>query len=327
MSLPWFAFDADAYTGDTAHLTCEEHGAYLLLMLAYYRSEKPLPATDRALASICKLTPERWSECRPAVAPFFIEADGVWRHERCEAEIAKRKAEYEKHVARAKAGANARWSAEAASRRHAVTKKDQPAMPEASLRSADIEIESNSLSADLEVEKKQSGDIDLSLPGFLKRDQAHDEPPPPVEKKPLTAIDRGYQPPEAIRIECLKDADASTFFLEVQKFIFHQQERGGLSMDWDASFQIWWTRFIGYKRSKADKPMGKPRVDLNPKPEPENTVNWDWHLSRWLKNESTWRRATAGPEPGQPGCRVPPEMLEKHGIDPATGRRKLKEET
>lgn len=313
MSLPWFAFDADAYTGDTAHLTCEEHGAYLLLMLAYYRSEKPLPATDRALASICKLTPERWLECRPALAPFFVDADGVWRHERCDAEIAKRKAEYEKHVARAKAGANARWGAENASRKPAETKKEPRAMPQASLRSADIDLDSNSLSAALPDRGRASDPVAPEI-----------QVAAPAEAQPaaLMAIDPNYQPPDEVRADCLNDADASTFFLEIQKFIYHNQERGGLSADWDASFRIWWTRFIGYRRDKTEKPIGKPRVDLNPKPEPENTINWDWHLSRWLKNESNWRRATAGPEPGQPGCRVPPEMFEKHGIDPATGRRK-----
>ena len=77
MSLPWFAFDADAFTGDTAHLTTEETGAYLLLMLAYYRSEKPLPARDRALAAICKLPIDQWLEAKITLAEFFHRAG--WR--------------------------------------------------------------------------------------------------------------------------------------------------------------------------------------------------------------------------------------------------------
>ena len=90
MSLRWFAFDADAYTGDTAHLTCEEHGAYLLLILAYYRSEKPLPATDRALSSITKLPMDRWLECKPTLTAFFTEEGGTWRHDQIERELDRR---------------------------------------------------------------------------------------------------------------------------------------------------------------------------------------------------------------------------------------------
>ena len=109
MSLPWFAFDADAFTGDTAHLTTEETGAYLLLMLAYYRSEKPLPARDRALAAICKLPIDQWLEAKIALAEFFIEQDGVWRHERIEYELAERIRKHQAVVQRGKDGATKRW--------------------------------------------------------------------------------------------------------------------------------------------------------------------------------------------------------------------------
>ena len=57
--LPLFT---DAYLADTRHLTTEEHGAYLLLMMeAWRRPECSLPDDDRLLARLCGLSIERWT--------------------------------------------------------------------------------------------------------------------------------------------------------------------------------------------------------------------------------------------------------------------------
>lgn len=323
MSLPWFAFNADAYTGDTAHLTCEEHGAYLLLMLAYYRSERPLPATDRALSSITKLPLDRWSEAKPTLAAFFVEEDGLWHHERIEREIRDGHARRETNTARAALGG----AAKAAKRKLSAQPKSASSMLGMCLDPAPLPLPIDSLSTvRLTVEKAESGDnppetreIAQSNPlGRAYRELVDNgivEPDPPE----LSPIPTSYWPPPPIESVCLADADASTFHLEVQKFIFYQQQNGALSADWDASFQIWWQRFTAYKR---DKPKPKVRVEVNTTDTGEPpAINWDWHLKRWLTNQSTWSFRTAGPEPGHPGCRVPPEMFEKHGIDPATGVR------
>ena len=313
MSLPKFMFDADAYTGDTPHLTVEEHGAYLLLMLAYYRSEKPLPASDRALASICKMTQDQWLICKPTLAPFFTEVDGVWRHDRCDTEIKRRNEEVAKYRTRASNAVNSRWERQR-------QKKNAPSIHQVDQNHTELELELNSLSSAREgFEGKVVEDHAETVPA------APDEPDPPPRPS-LTAINRNYQPPPELAAEILAYTDASSYHLELQKFIYHHTERGSLSENWEASFRLWMARFKEFSEKAAAK-RGKPRVVLNPEPEPEHQINWDWHLSRWLNNESTWRRATAGPEPGQPGCRVPPDMFEKHGIDPATGRRKQKEPT
>lgn len=301
MSLPWFAFNADAYTGDTAHLTCEEHGAYLLLMLAYYRSEKPLPATDRALASICKLPMDRWLDCRPALAPFFVEAEGTWRHARIEEEIAQGHKRMERFSKRAKTASDARY-------------KGAKGIHQASNNDDTLTLTKDSLST------RANDVLEEREP---EQDPVVAEPP----RAALSSIDMQFEPPPDVREECLKDADASTYHLEVQKFKYHHQAQGSLSDNWTASFKLWWTRFQGYR--SATKPRGKPRVVLNLDHEADDKskINWDWHMSRWLKNESSWSRRTAGAEPGQPGCRVPPEMFEKYGVDPATGRKKQTEKT
>jgi uncharacterized protein YdaU (DUF1376 family) len=67
----------DAYLGDTAHLTTIEHGAYLLLLMAMWRTaEKSLPSDDKMLARYARLNAGQWARMRPIIMPFFREKDG-----------------------------------------------------------------------------------------------------------------------------------------------------------------------------------------------------------------------------------------------------------
>jgi uncharacterized protein YdaU (DUF1376 family) len=81
----------DAYLSDTTHLSAEEHGAYLLLLLTAWRSaDCSLPDDDRVLSRICRLTERRWMQkVRPAVAGFFTIAEGAWRQKRLQKEREK----------------------------------------------------------------------------------------------------------------------------------------------------------------------------------------------------------------------------------------------
>src|SRR2546428_567399 len=97
--MPFYVAD---YMADTAHLSTEEHGAYMLLILAYWQSQKPLrtfngcsttvePALNERstdvervlndrLAVVARMSSERWAMVRPVLAEFFEERDGYWYH-------------------------------------------------------------------------------------------------------------------------------------------------------------------------------------------------------------------------------------------------------
>lgn len=78
-SLPLFVRE---YLVDTTHLTLEESGAYLHLLMHAWVRRGSLPDDDRVLATFCKVSLKKWRRLRPALAPFFTVADGAWTNER-----------------------------------------------------------------------------------------------------------------------------------------------------------------------------------------------------------------------------------------------------
>jgi hypothetical protein len=74
---------------------------------------------------------------------------------------------------------------------------------------------------------------------------------------------------------------------------------GALKADWDATLH-------GFIRRDAPKVSPTAATaDFVPK--------WDEQVARFLKGHP-WSHKWYGPEPGQAGCRVPVEILKKHGV-------------
>jgi uncharacterized protein YdaU (DUF1376 family) len=83
MKRPWMPLYVGDYLGDTGHLTTAQHGAYLLLMMHYWRKGE-LPDDDRQLAKITKLPLRTWRDYRTTLRDFFHDG---WRHKRIDAEL------------------------------------------------------------------------------------------------------------------------------------------------------------------------------------------------------------------------------------------------
>jgi uncharacterized protein YdaU (DUF1376 family) len=105
----WMPIYIGDYLADTMHLNTLEHGAYLLLIFAYWRNGKPLADDDRALSGICRANPKQWRDLRPTLARFFVVDGGVWRHKRIEAELAKWQTLKDKRSEAGANGAAKRW--------------------------------------------------------------------------------------------------------------------------------------------------------------------------------------------------------------------------
>ncbi len=102
----YFEFYPGDYSRDTRHCSLAEHGAFLLLLSAYYATEKPLPADYVALYRMCSaMSPEEQAAVRSVADAFFPVADDGLRHNsRADREIPKALARIDKARSNGKLG-------------------------------------------------------------------------------------------------------------------------------------------------------------------------------------------------------------------------------
>ena len=104
-----FNFHIGDFVKKTAHLTHEERGIYLSMLMKYYDSEQPLP-TD--IKQVCRLVCVRNADAMRQVSDlleeFFVLTEHGWVNKRVDEEIQK----YRNKSAKAKKSAEARWGAD-----------------------------------------------------------------------------------------------------------------------------------------------------------------------------------------------------------------------
>jgi uncharacterized protein YdaU (DUF1376 family) len=86
----WMPLNIGDYLADTSMLTIEQSGAYLHLLMQYWKTG-PLPDDDMRLAAICRVTRTYFSRhIAPAIRPYFTPRDGRLIQKRAEQERIKR---------------------------------------------------------------------------------------------------------------------------------------------------------------------------------------------------------------------------------------------
>ena len=104
----WMPLYVADYLGDTMHLTGPEHGAYLLLLMHYWRNG-PLPDDDRKLAHIARTEEKLWKSVGPVVREFFtVNGDGTLHQKRMDCELQRWEEITDKRRAAGKRGAEAK---------------------------------------------------------------------------------------------------------------------------------------------------------------------------------------------------------------------------
>ena len=80
MSAPYIPLYIDDFDGATAHLTCEEEGAYMrLIKLAWRTPGCSLPNDDAWIARKIRMTPDQFQTvAKPVLAEFFKLVRGRW---------------------------------------------------------------------------------------------------------------------------------------------------------------------------------------------------------------------------------------------------------
>ena len=107
----WMPLYIGDYLADTSRLTTEQHGAYILIIMDYWRNGPP-PDDDIALSSITRMQLQAWKRIREAMLRMFRIDGGYWVHKRIEEERASAMGNAVKYTNRAKKAAAKRWGKE-----------------------------------------------------------------------------------------------------------------------------------------------------------------------------------------------------------------------
>jgi len=259
MSQPWMPLYIADYLADTSHLNATEHGAYLLLIMHYWRAGS-LPQEDRFLARIARMTDREWTKVRPVISAFF-EPD--WTHKRIknEMEKASRKSE-----ARAECGSRGGHAKALKNKDTSLAKAT--ILPEQTTKQKDDFALASSSQPESDIEGFQPS---IGALGALDPDPADDlpaleDPPPPPEKqaqpktkrsKPKSKIAPDQQPTEADRrAAAANDLDPATFRAEWARFRDHHLAHGSLMADWSAAWRTW----LGNMNRFAPRASPPPRA-------------------------------------------------------------------
>jgi uncharacterized protein YdaU (DUF1376 family) len=107
----WMPLYIGEYMADTMSFTTEQHGAYMLLLMACWREKgKPLTGTDQDMATIAGLTQPKWRAMKDKLlAKFIVSEDGKVTHKRGLQEVMRAQAVSKKRSEAGKNGASKRW--------------------------------------------------------------------------------------------------------------------------------------------------------------------------------------------------------------------------
>jgi uncharacterized protein YdaU (DUF1376 family) len=104
----WMPFYVGDYLSATGRLTTEQHGAYLLILLDYWKNGPP-PNDDAVLAALARMSLAAWRKAKPALIGFFDIREGLLIQKRVEKERDRTAEITEERSKAGKIGAAKRW--------------------------------------------------------------------------------------------------------------------------------------------------------------------------------------------------------------------------
>lgn len=299
-SLPLFT---DAYIADTAHLTCEEHGAYLrLLMFAWRTPGCQLPDDDARLARMLGLTAKRWAAMKPAVMAFWSLADGAWTQKRLTRERQFVSEKVEKRRACGKLGGRPKSLGnndrdEAKGSENGKQNQSKPKAPTPTPTYTPV------------VPKGTKG---AEPDGFAewfaaypKRDGAN--PRAPAATRYASAIKAGTTPETLLRA--------------VQAYAAELGRKGKLGTEYVKQAQFWlspndrlWEHY-GQQAQAAEQRAAAADVTAG-----WSEDRWREEVRRWASRGGHWMWRSITPPPDDPNTKVPRHILAELNVHPARAR-------
>lgn len=257
------------YLGDTRHLTTEQHGAYLLILMTMWRHNGTLAADAKTLSRVACLTMKRWRLMEPILMAFFTVEDGRIKQKRLSKEFQKAVSKSELRSLLGELGAAAK-----------ALKNKEPPLAKGTLllkqgqKSEVIKQSSSDATRDplarvMELLEANPADTRwASAPSILRRweDAGYD-------------FDRIVWPVLSERVATIK-AQGRTIPQSLKYFDGAITDRA------------------------AEKPMAKAAAQTGPDPRaPESDAKALARMREWAAGN--WYRDQWGPTPAEPGCLIP----------------------
>lgn len=222
-AIPLFA---DAYLADTMHLSTEEHGAYLLLLMAAWRSDDcSLPNDPKKLARIAGLSPRRWGQISATILDFWVIENGRIFNQRLRKErgYVIRKSESNRENARK------RWEAQAAENKEGD-----------------------------ECERTSDGNAPPPSPPPVEPNGSTFD----GKKSRGTNLPDDFEPSLTPSAHAHADAlGPKRFAAELQKFRDYHTAKGSRMKDWQAAFRTWLTNAVEWSSRNVTGTRNTGNVD------------------------------------------------------------------
>jgi uncharacterized protein YdaU (DUF1376 family) len=316
----WMPLYIADYLRKTMHLTRDQHGAYLLLLMACWDRGGRLPNDAGQLAGIARATAGEWKRLAPIILPFF-KSDG--------AHLVQDRV-IEEHEKATRLSEARREAGKQGGRPRKESKDGSQQKPKAFANGNQIGSQ-NETPAGVR-----------SLPPPLT-----EEPPLPPEGDGELFGGEGDRPAKPDEVQAAFDLwndVAKRCGLPVAKFLDDSRRRairkrleaGGLEM-WKAALgAVEASAFLrGQRPGKDDRVFradltfvcqaksfqklvdGAYGIDALPEVPPADTPPdpWPSRIREYRKN-AYWNRLDWGPPPGKPGCTLSPETLIANGYVP-----------
>lgn len=284
---PFMQFYVADYLGDTQHLTTEQHGAYLLLLMAMWRSEGKLPNDTGKLARIARVGLRRWHIVAKEVMPFF-EVDGDFiTQKRLVEEHKKAVSISEKRSASGKLGGRAK-----------------------SLKNNDTD-EAN---AKQMYKHSQISEPEATLSSVAKVPPAKSPPENDLDELQNKLIDaageNGIHPHGTFFVGEISQLIAVGVSLEIDILPIIRSRCARLNRPVRS-----WSYFVPAIKEAYQRRVSAGKHLPAPTPFDDSEERWIRRL-RVSRHTKDWCTEINGPMPGSAGCRVPPHLLvEGDGVD------------
>jgi uncharacterized protein YdaU (DUF1376 family) len=291
--LPHMPLAIDSYILKTTHLTLEQHGAYMLLLIAAWRVKgvPHLPDDDKILARILGVGAKKWLSLKPVVMSFWdLGADGWTQNRQLEVRLG-----VERRVNQKRDAANARWGHNSLENKGTG---DSGAYPDA--------YAGNDASADANQNQTLSTKEITTPNGVVSETEVSN--PIPAKKKSRNTYPEAFEtawrdyPTDGNMSKVkafgawakLDPADRQRVVAAIPGFVAFCNK--------DKTYRpLHMVRFINERR--FDNFTGEGRAKLT------TVEDWQKRLG-YARQQHTWSSSEWGPCPGDAGCLVPQELLQ-----------------